>query len=296
MAEYGREAAVPRPRPEELTRLLGLSDAMSSTRAGGIVDSICAYEKARDQLILANLRLAVHTAYHYRGRGLPLEDLIQEGNLGLMRAAEKFDFRRGFKFSTYATAWVRQSITRSLADTVRLIRVPVHMVEKINLVQRTRRELGRGLERDASIDEIAAQLSLSADAVRRIVRSDRQVYFLDDCGTESAPDTPDPFSIIDPSAEPLQAAVDRSLSIAIGRMLAEFKARERDVLTLRFGLGGLDAMTLEEVGQAFNVTRERIRQIEAKAIGKLRRSSRTEVLLPYVDVAPTQEDEKAKEE
>lgn len=290
MAEYGREAAVPRPKPHELVRLLGLAKQKAWAVADTIVGSVEAYEKARDQLVLANLRLAVHTAYSYRGRGLPLEDLIQDGNLGLMRAAEKFDFRRGFKFSTYATNWVRQSITRGLGDTARLIRLPVHAVEKVNLVDRTRRELSRGRECDASIDEIAAALSLSAEAVRRIVNFDRKVFSLDDCGTEEAPDTPDPLSIIDSSPDPLQVAERRSLSLAFERMLADFKRRERDVVILRFGLGGLDPMTLEEVGTAFNVTRERIRQIEAKILRKLRNPSRTEILRPYLDAAPAQEE------
>lgn len=288
MAEYGREAAVPRPRSQDLTRLVGLAKAWKA--ADSIIGSIGAYEKARDQLVLANLRLAVHTAYSYRGRGLPLEDLIQDGNLGLMRAAEKFDFRLGFKFSTYATNWVRQSITRGLGDTARLIRLPVHAVEKVNLVDRTRRELSRGRDCDASIDEIAARLSLSAEAVRRIANFDRKVFFLDDCGTDEAPDTPDPLSIVDSLPDPLQAAEHRSRSVAIEKMLADFKRRERDVMILRFGLGGLDPMTLEEVGTAFNVTRERIRQIEAKVLRKLRNPSRAEILWPYLDAPPAHEE------
>jgi RNA polymerase primary sigma factor len=290
MAEYGREAAVPRPRSQELTRLLELAKEHAWAMADGIVGSVDGYERARDQLVLANLRLAVHTAYSYRGRGLPLEDLIQDGNLGLMRAAEKFDFRRGFKFSTYATAWVRQSIMRGLADKVRLIRLPVHVVEKVNLVDRTRRELSRGRSSEASVGEVAARLSLTAEAVGRIVGFDRQVFSLDDCGTAVAPDTPDPSLIVDASPDPLQVAASKSLSLAIGKMFGELKNRESKVLTLRFGLDGLDPMTLEEVGTAFDVTRERIRQIEAKAIRKLRHRSRAEVLLPYLDAAPTQEE------
>lgn len=290
MAEYGRDAAVPRPRPQELTRLLELAKEHAGAMVDSIVGSIDGYERARDQLVRANLRLAVHTAYSYRGRGLPLEDLIQDGNLGLMRAAEKFDFRRGFKFSTYATAWVRQSITRGLADKVRLIRLPVHVVEKVNLVDRTRRELSGARSRDASVGEVAARLSLTAEAVGRIVGFDRQVFSLDDCGTDVAPDTPDQSLIVDASPDPLHVATSKSLSLAIGKKLGELKNRESKVLTLRFGLGGVDPMTLEEVGTAYYVTRERIRQIEAKAIRKLRHRSRAEVLLPYLDAAPTQDE------
>ncbi|TXF99585.1 MZA anti-phage system associated sigma-70 family RNA polymerase sigma factor MzaA [Massilia arenae] len=287
MEEYGREAAVPRPRPKELTRLLAVARGMASDVADTIADAAASYERARDQLVCANLRLAVHVANQYRGRGLPLEDLIQDGNLGLMRAAEKFDFRRGFKFSTYATNWVRQSITRGIADTARMIRVPVHMLEKVNLFNRTRRELSRGRDGDASVDVVAEQLELTPEAARRIMRSDARVFPLEECGTADAPSTPHQLSIVDPAIDLEQKAVDQSLSIAIERMLADFEARARKVMNLRFGLGGADGMTLEEVGQAFNVTRERIRQIEAKTLGKLRHSSRTEILAVYADVKPS---------
>jgi RNA polymerase primary sigma factor len=289
MDEYGRDAVVPRPRPHELTRLLGIVRKTSLSAHDVIFESIGAYEKARDQLVHANLRLAVHIAYGYRARGLPLEDLIQDGNLGLMRAAEKFDFRRGFKFSTYATAWVRQSITRGLADCVRLIRLPVHVVEKVNLFHRTHRDLSRGRDSDAGVDEVAKQLSMSSEAARRLLRSDRQVHALEECGTDSAPGTLDAPLIVDDSADPLQAAVDRSLSAAIERILADFDPRDRKVLTLRFGLDGTDPMTLDEVGQLFNVTRERIRQIEAKAIRKLRHPSRSDLLLQFIDLSRAQQ-------
>jgi RNA polymerase primary sigma factor len=296
MAEYGREALVPRPRGLEVARLIGLVKAINPASAQAVVSAITDYEKARDQLVQANLRLAVHLAHSYRGRGLPLEDLVQDGNLGLMRAAEKFDFRRGFKFSTYATQWVRQSITRGLGDTARLIRLPVHMVEKVNVFNRMRRELSAGRDREASIDEVAERLELTSEAARRIVRIDRPVYSLEECGTFDAPDAPDPYSIVAEAPDPLQIATDRSLSRAIGRMLEEFKPKERKVLALRFGLDEVDSMTLEEVGQAFDVTRERIRQIEAKAIRKLRHSSRADVLLPYVDGRPSSQPRQEEED
>lgn len=286
MAEYGRDALVPRPRALEVARLIELVKPVGPASAQAVLSAIVDYEKARDQLVMANLRLAVHQAHSYRGRGLPLEDLVQDGNLGLMRAAEKFDFRRGFKFSTYATPWVRQSIMRGLADTARLIRLPVHVVEKVNAFNRMRRELSAGRERETSINEVAERLEITLEAARRIARIDRSVYSFEECGTFDAPDTPDPSSIVAEAPDPLQVVADQSLSRAIGRMLEEFKPRERKVLALRFGFDGVDPMTLEEVGQAFDVTRERIRQIEAKAIRKLQHSSRTDVLLPYVDGRP----------
>lgn len=285
MAEYGREAMVPRPRPWELSRLLGLVPDMDPETANAVVSAIAAYERARDQLVTANLRLAMSVAYGYRYRGLPLEDLIQDANIGLMRAAEKFDFRRGFKFSTYATAWIRQSVTRSLADTVRLVRVPVHMVEKFNLVNRARRELENGREHAVTADEIAERLSMSPEAVRRIVRADREVLSLGECGQRDQPGTPDALCIVDQQADPYSIVSRQSLSRLIERMLADCNEKERDVLVLRFGLNGLDGMTLEEIGQKLDVTRERIRQIEAKALTRFRHPSRRDELLPFAGAA-----------
>jgi RNA polymerase primary sigma factor len=281
MPEYGRETLVPRPRPSELSQLLQLASDMESETAGAVVSSITAYEKARDQLVTANLRLAMSVAYGYRHRGLLLEDLIQDANLGLMRAAEKFDFRRGFKFSTYATSWIRQSVLRALADRLRLIRVPVHMVEKINVVHRARRELEYGRERAVTIDLIAQRLAMSPEAVRRIVACDREVLSLEECGEDSLPGTPDPLSIVDPEADPYGVVSRQSLSRLIERMLADCKEKQRDVLVLRFGLDGTDAMTLEEIGQKLDLTRERIRQIESKALSMFRHVSRLDELQPF---------------
>jgi RNA polymerase primary sigma factor len=281
MPEYGRDAMAPRPRAAELGRLLGLVKCMEPDTGNAVITSIAAYEKARDQLVTANLRLAMSVAYGYRYRSLPLEDLIQEANLGLMRAAEKFDFRRGFKFSTYATAWIRQGITRGLGDTGRLIRVPVHMVEKINAVNRVRRELETGLERRVGIDEIAQRLSLSPEVVRRIVRVDREVVSLEECGQDGIFDTPDSVSFLDSEADPYCLVSRLSLSGLIERMLGDCKEKERDVLVLRFGLNGADSMTLEEVGQKMSLTRERIRQIESKALARFHQPSRRDALLPF---------------
>lgn len=282
MPEYGRETLVPRPRSSELSRLLGLVSDMAPETASAVVSSIAAYEKARDQLVTASLRLAMSVAYGYRYRGLPLEDLIQDANLGLMRAAEKFDFRRGYKFSTYATNWIRQGVTRALADTLRLIRVPVHMVEKFNTVHKARRELEYGRERAVTIDEIAQRLSMSSEAVRRIVSWDREVLSLEECGQGGQPGTPDPLSIVDPDADPYGVVSRQSLSRLIERMLGDCKEKERDVLVQRYGLDGLDGMTLEEVGRKLDVTRERIRQIEAKALTRFRHVTRRDELLPFV--------------
>ncbi len=282
MAEYGREAMVPRPRPWELSRLLALVPGIEAVTGSAVLDSIAAYEKVRDHLVTANLRLAMSVAYGYRYRGLPLEDLVQDANLGLMRAAEMFDFRRGYKFSTYATSWIRQSVMRSLADTVRPIRVPVHMVEKINAVNRARRELEHGREHAVSVEEIAERVSMSSEAVRRVMRADREVLSLEECGQDDHPGTPDPLGMADPGADPYGFVSRQSLSSLIQRMLGDCKENERNVLVLRFGLDGRDDMTLEEVGKKLELTRERIRQIEAKALLRFRHASRLDLLLPFV--------------
>jgi len=281
MAEYGREAMVPRPKAAELSRLLALAPEMTADVGHAVVGSIAAYEKARDLLISANLRLAMSVAYGHRNRELPLEDLIQEANLGLMRAAEKFDFRRGFKFSTYATHWIRQSVTRGLADTGRLIRIPVHMVEKINVVNRARRNLEARREDQVGIDKIAEQASLSPEEVRRILRLDRKFISLEECVEAGAAGMQEPLDIADPEADPYFIASRQSLTRLVERMLADCKEKERDVVILRFGLSGLDSMTLEEVGQKLDVTRERIRQIESKALTRFRHVSRHDQLLPF---------------
>lgn len=279
--EHGRDAAVPRPTAQDLKRLLEAVSSMDATIADEVRSSIAMYETARDRLVTANLRLAASLANNYRFSDLPLEDLIQEANIGLLRAAERFDFRRGFKFSTYATWWIRQAVTRGIADTARAIRVPVHQLEKINLVNRTRRELEFGHSGDVSAAEIATRLSLSVDQVRRIVRADVRTVSLEECGHGLAPDTPAPADIIDPANDPWERACERSLSITFERMLAELDPRSREVMVSRFGFDGEGGRTLEEVGQQFNVTRERIRQIEAKTLRKLMHVSRIEILAPF---------------
>jgi RNA polymerase primary sigma factor len=228
--------------------------------------------RARQRFIQSNLRLVVSIAKRYQASGVPLLDLVQEGNLGLMRAVEKFDHRKGFKFSTYATWWIRQAITRAIADKGRTIRVPVHMVETVGQVQRSVTNLSRTLLRDPSVAEIARDTGLSVDKVVEALRV--------------APDPVSLFALVgDEDAELVEFLADRTAAsppdVAIAAMetrelrdvLAMLTAREQRVLELRFGLDGRRPRTLDEVGREFSVTRERIRQIEAKALSKLRHPS-----------------------
>lgn len=285
-AEYGRLRSVPRPTAPDLTLMLSASRVLAERDRSGLGHAIGEYEAARDQLMHANLRLVMAVARNYGHAGLPMEDLIQEGNIGLIRAVERYDFRRGFKFSTYATNWVKQGITRAIADTVRLIRVPVHMVEKINVVNRARRSLEYGRTNEVSVAEIAAKTGMSEVDVRKFVRASQEVSFFGDRGTPDGAATPDPLDIIDASQDPFLDASRCSLSRAIDKLMSDFPANHRLLVELRFGLHGCDALTLEELGQRFNLTRERIRQIEAKLMAKFRAQSRVSVLEPYSEFQP----------
>jgi len=280
--EYGRDAAVPRPGSVDLTRMLDTAALLDAGTA--VACAIAAYETARDRLVTANLRLATSLAHNYRYSGLPLEDLIQEANVGLMRAAERFDFRRGFKFSTYAMWWIRQGVARSVQDASRTIRVPVHQGEKLNQVHRARRELEYGRAGEVRPEEIARHLSMSLRQVQQILRLEARVLSFEECGPGREPYTPDPSSIVDPLADFSLSSCDFSLTAAIDRMLAELDKRGREVIMARFGFDGADGKTLEEVGQQFGVTRERIRQVEAKVLSKLRHASRIEILAPYAPI------------
>ncbi len=284
--EQGNEAAARLGAPAQAQAEGGPAEVLlSSTEEGKDRRLVRRGQQAKDVLIEANLRLVVSIAKRYRNRGLAFLDLIQEGNLGLMRAVDKFDYSRGFKFSTYATWWIRQAITRAIADQARTIRIPVHMVETINKVVWAQRQLLQELGREPTAEEVAQRVEFPIERVREIQRINQDTVSLEQpVGDE------DDFSLSDMIEDrgavvPDDAATRAMLDQAVKEALAHLTPREQDVVRLRFGLDDGKIRTLEEVGREFGVTRERVRQIESKTLAKLRRPDAAHLLRDYLEEA-----------
>ncbi len=265
-------------------REIGKIPLLNSEEELALAQRVVAGEKdAKDKMAEANMRLVVSIAKRYVGRGLDLLDLIQEGNTGLLRAVEKFDPDKGFKFSTYATWWIRQAITRAIADQARTIRIPVHMVETINKLLRTQRRLTQELNREPTNEEIAAAMEIDVDKVEHIMKIKQDISSLDASVRDDEEDSVlGDFIEDEDTVSPEESATGQLLKEHVKEMLSSLTEREQKILKLRFGLEDGKSHTLEEVGQEFSVTRERIRQIEAKALAKLRKHKDSKKLHEYI--------------
>ena len=280
--EAGVEASGAAGRPRRRGRARHLPTPTRPRRLQALADD---GDDAKSALIQANLRLVVSIAKRYVGRGMQFLDLIQEGNMGLMRAVEKFDYTKGFKFSTYATWWIRQAITRSIADQARTIRIPVHMVESINRVHRVQRQMVQQLEREPTVDELAEEVGMTPERVREIQRISLDPLSLDSPVGEEDDSYLADFIKDDGAEEPDDAATRQMLQNEVRKVLDELNEREKEVVIMRFGLDDEQPRTLEEVGKQFGVTRERIRQIESKTLAKLRHPHRSQKLREYLEGA-----------